>query len=263
MDKIAIIVTTMFRDDLCETAVESMLKYAPENCTIFIGDQGERSPNGHVKKIEKWKRDRVQYHALPFDCGLSHSRNFLVEQAYIQGFKYVLIASDSMIFTDETTGINDILSYFEVYDVIGLRLNKAEIYWVGWLTMKERDSFWLDFIDRSKEPDFGPIYDCNIIHNFFIAKTSVIREVKWDDKLKLAEHEDFFYRLANAGFKVGYTKTISCDRIKTRDGAHGLYRGKNWTEGVQNLKLKYGIKCWIQYTNRNRGFWGGTKCPVT
>lgn len=262
MNKIAIIVTTMFRDDLLETAVDSMLKFAPENCHVFIGDQGERGSKANARKIEQYKKDRVQYFPLPFDCGLSKARNFLVEEAHKQGFEYILLASDSMIFTEASRGINDLLSYFEVYDVIGLRLNRAEIYWVGWLTMKERDSFYLDFIDRSGEPTFGPIYDCNIIHNFFLAKTAVIRQVKWDDRLKLAEHEDFFYRLANAGFKVGWTKAVSCDRFKTRDGAHGLYRAANWTAGLQDLKLKYGLKSWIQYTNRQRGFWGGSKYPT-
>lgn len=263
MKNIAIIVTTFLRDDLLRTTVDSMLAHAPKNCQIFIGDQGCRNPKDHLAKINEYYKERVYYYPLPFDCGLSHARNYLVEQALKMGYEYCLIASDSMIFNENTRGINDILPYLESgeFDAIGLCLNNAEIYWVGWLKLIEHQNFELDFIDRSKDPDVGPIYRCGIIHNFFIAKTSSLAQVKWDENLKLCEHEDFFYRYGQAGFKVGWTKVVSCDRIKTRDGAHGMYRNNNWVNGLQELKLKWGLRGWIGYVNRNLGFYGGTKYP--
>ena len=40
MNKIAILVTTMGREDMLEKAITSMIKYRPENTVILIGDQG-------------------------------------------------------------------------------------------------------------------------------------------------------------------------------------------------------------------------------
>ena len=39
---------------------------------------------------------------------------------------------------------------------------------------------------------------CDLVTNFFVAETSVLRAVRWTDSLKLGEHEDFFLRLKEA-----------------------------------------------------------------
>ena len=260
MNKIAIIVTTFCRDSLLKEAVASMEKYAPENAIILIADQGCKYKKDFLAKTEEYKRPKVRYYNLPFDCGLSASRNFLVDKAQELGCNYCVIASDAMIFTEKTKDIDKLIQYMDKYDCIGCNLNKSEIYWTGWISLIPGQSFCLDFIDRSKICNApNGIFDCSIIHNFFIAKTESLLKVRWDETLKLGEHEDFFYRYTLEGFKTGWTANVSCDRVKSREGQHGLYRQKNWNEGIQKLKEKWGIKSWITYLNRNNGFWGGTK----
>ena len=257
MNNIAIIVTTMLRDNLLEQAILSMRKNLPEGAVILIGDQGIKNGYVDVNKINKYENLGCYYYLLPFDCGLSYARNYLVEMAAQKGCEYCVMASDSMIFNKSTKDIGFLTQFMQTYDCIGCDLTGINIYWVGWLSLIPGKCFSLDFIDRSKVcTAVHGIFDCNITHNFFIAKTESLRKVKWDETLKLAEHEDFFYRYAQAGYKVGFTHRISCDRIKTRDGAHGAYRLQNWNNGLKTLYKKYDITGWISYVNRERGFYG-------
>jgi hypothetical protein len=249
----------MLRDNLLEACIGSVLKYKPKDSVILIGDQGLRTID--IKKKEHYENLGCYFYTLKFDCGLSAARNHLVKCAKDMGCDYSLIMSESMVFNEKTQGIEKLYPYLESgeFDLIGLKLNNADIYWTGWISLKKHENFVLDFTDRQKPPDVGPIYKCSIVHNFFLAKTESLFKVKWDDNLKLAEHEDFFYRYMLQGFTCGWTRDISCDRFKTRDGAAGLYRQENWIKGLQTLKLKYGLKNWITYINRNNGFYEGTK----
>lgn len=56
----------------------------------------------------------------------------------------------------------------------------------------------------------GKLFDCkqvDIIANFFLASTKAVQTVRWDDALKLGEHQDFFLRYMQAGFQV-----VSCGK---------------------------------------------------
>jgi glycosyltransferase involved in cell wall biosynthesis len=255
MKKLAILVTAMLRDNLLEQAVSSILKYRPENTVILIGDQGLKDID--IKKKEHYENLGCYFYTLPFNCGLSWSRNYLVKMAHQMGCEYCVLASDSFVFSPETKNIRNVIPYLESneFDLIGLFLNRMDIYWVGWIDLLPQKSFVLDFIDRRKDPDVGPIYRCGIVHNFFIAKTDTLMAVKWDETLKLAEHEDFFYRYGQAGYRVGWTRAVRADRIKTREGQHGQFRQENWVRGMEMLRKKWGLQTWIYYINNINGYY--------
>lgn len=260
-NRIAIIVTTMLRDDLLLKAIKSMKAHLPENAIILIGDQGNQ--NIDVAKITLYENMNCYYYVLPFNCGLSKARNYLVEQAHNQGCEYCIIASDSMIFNEKTEFIDTLIPLMEApssYSLIGCHLNGAQIYWVGWLTLIPGKCFELDFIDRSQtSPGRLNLFDCSSCHNFFIATTKSLIDVKWDDNLKLAEHEDFFYRYTQAGYKCAWTPDVSCDYFKTRYGQHAAIRQQNWNESLPKLLGKWKINQWISQKNRQFGFYGGVK----
>jgi hypothetical protein len=162
-----------------------------------------------------------------------------------------------MMFNEKTVNIGDLISHMDTYDCIGCHLHGGvPIYWVGWLKLLPHEAFEITFIDRNKPDEFFP---CSIIHNFFIAKTASLLNVKWDEDLKLAEHEDFFYRYGQAGYKVAWTPTISCDYVKSRVGQQANLRDKNWKEGLLKLYNKYQMASWIRYVNRELGFFGVVK----
>jgi len=48
-----------------------------------------------------------------------------------------------------------------------------------------------------------------LIVNFFMGRTEVVRKLRWDEKLKLGEHQDFFLRAKWQGINV-----VSCRNVK-------------------------------------------------
>jgi hypothetical protein len=256
MSKLAITVTTFLRNDLLETCIGCLLKWKPKDSIILIGDQGLR--NIDIKKKEHYENLGCYFYILPFDCCLSYARNHLVEQARNMGADYTVIMSDSMMFNEKTKDIDKLIQYMDKYDIIGCHLKgNVPCYWVGNLSLIPGKCFHLNFIDRQNIINApNGIFDCNIIHNFFLAKTESLFNVKWDNNLRLAEHEDFMYRYVQQGFRIGWTPNVSCDYFKTRSGVHADYRMKNWTEGLEILKRKWGIKGWIEYENLHLGKWG-------
>lgn len=260
-NKVAIIVTTMLRDELLEKCIDAMLANLPENATIFVADQGRTNEQKSLYYNGRSLR-HLYYYTLPYNCGLSYGRNFLVNKAHELGYDFCLIASDSMIFNEKTKDLSGAMKEIAEhrFDLVGLHLNGAAIYWVGWLTLVPGKYFELDFIDRSKTSTGRlNLFDCSSCHNFFIATTASLLAVKWDDNLKLAEHEDFFYRYTQAGYKCAWTPDISCDYFKTRFGKHALIRQMNWNESLIKLLHKYRINQWISQKNRDNGFYGGKK----
>lgn len=50
-----------------------------------------------------------------------------------------------------------------------------------------------------------------LIINFFMARTDVISKLRWDESLKLGEHQDFFLRAKTKGVRV-----VSCRNVKVQ-----------------------------------------------
>ena len=84
-------------------------------------------------------------------------------------------------------------------------------------------------------------------------------KVKWDNNLKLAEHEDFFHRYKKAGYKVCWTDAIIAEKMTDRPTEYLSYRKQNFEEGLQYLRKKYKTTGWVNYVNLERA----KKKPLT
>ena len=84
--------------------------------------------------------------------------------------------------------------------------------------MYERDNtLWMVRISSAEQT-----VPMQLVLNFFAARTEVLKAIKWDDALKVCEHEDFFWRARAAGVAVGY-----CPRavaLHKRDHGGSRYR---------------------------------------
>ena len=65
----------------------------------------------------------------------------------------------------------------------------------------------------------------DMILNFFLARTSFLREVRWDPVFKVGEHEDFFLRAKDAGGRVAMCRGLVAQNDNTCD-ATALYKSK-------------------------------------
>lgn len=260
--KIAICIVTFLRDKLLKETVQSILKYWQDEYTVLIVD------NGHPTKeksdyFNSLDQDKVKYFIKPYDCGLSACRNFMVDYATKNNIKYCWMSADSIQFT-EKYNLKPIIEFLEEDPRRGM-VECVEINAIPWaydLELIKGECFYL------KKPRREPIIfkgikfqPCDIIRNFFIAKTESINYTKWDEKLKLGEHEDYFYRLMNnyKSFTEEYGTDIyqpyqvfSCDYIKAtylkvRPDEYNLMRRRMYGEFRRILKQKYKIKGWVKY----------------
>lgn len=272
MSKLAICITTFLRDDLLYKTIQSVVARHTKDCVILVGDQGR----GDDKKAQ-WITDMEHklggnffYRQFPFDCGLSAGRNRLVQLAKEKGCDLCLISADSIAFKDMRRLSTVIASVLEAeFDLIGLNLENRIPWEAKTLNLIEGDSFELDFL-RTKRGQYNDhavgrtidknlsagrvvdgvvAYPCELVKNFFVARTDALLASPWDENLKLFEHEDFFYRFKQAGFKVAWTPDVTGEYVDHKPADYNRYRQRMYTEFKAILQKKYGIKGWITYKN--------------
>jgi hypothetical protein len=162
---------------------------------------------------------------------------------------------DDFVFTEETKieRLYQVLRNNEVDLVSGSLFTdtSTELYDYAGNIAIEGDSFKLVHGDRgSLEDSDHPVckrYD--IVANFFMAKLDKIRQVKWDPKLKLGEHQDFFLRAKQSGLMVA-----SCfsevSVFHKQDHSNAEYKQKRGREVpyLRQFLKKHGLKKFVLYS---------------
>ena len=144
------------------------------------------------------------------NVGASSGRNIMIENVKTPCF--LLLDDDFFLDDNCNLGISyeiakqgfDIIGG-EVYDV-GPTCNKSNQArdFFGLLEKKE-DKLYLYKSKNKGHFNHYPLYD--FILNFFVGKTESFRNNKWDDKLKLGEHLDFFIRF-DKSLKITYSNNF-------------------------------------------------------
>jgi glycosyltransferase involved in cell wall biosynthesis len=262
--KVAIIIPTIHRDDLLMKVINSIINVWHDDWKVFILDQNKEEDYTEEKRIfyetacSQFHSDdeqRVHIEKVPYDSGISYCRNKGVDLADDYDIPYCIIGADSIEFTDsikELSRITDGFPLLNTIDVhlIGFDLANRNIGWEADLDLTE-DGFVLDFIEKPKTDKRQTLF-CDIVRNFFIATTITLRMVKWDNELKMAEHEDFFWRYKEYGFGVMWCNFIRGEYIGEKDGEYAKLRQKNFKECKSKLLKKYNIKKWVSYKNLDR-----------
>jgi glycosyltransferase involved in cell wall biosynthesis len=262
--KTSFIITTFKRDPLLYKSIESLVKYKQNNWEIIIVDQ-----DGNFKKYDDFNNNmKLHYYSVDYNSGLSFGRNFGVKKAKELECDYVVIGSDSFFFNSTITYLDILIKdikldkwqYYNQFNLIGFDLKNCICSWEAKLNLIQNQSFELDFIDKKNSSDFWTnfapihyrIYHCDIVRNFFLASTDSLLNVKWDENLKLGEHEDFFWRYKQKGYKVGWTNSIYATKMSERPTEYSKLRKQNFKEGIKKLKEKYNISDWVTYKNLER-----------
>jgi len=265
--KIAICIPTILKDNGLMQSLNSILDVYQDNWVVLIGEQNNIEDYSEEKTIfyhtacakahDDLHQDRFKVVKLPYDCGLSYARNKLVEKAMEIGADYCVISADSIMFTESMKKLNELFICFKEYDVVGLEL-KGRISWEAYLDIQE--AFVFDFIERhpvnallDRYTDKQiTVHTCDVIRNFFMAKTPVLASVLWDDNVKMGEHGDWFWRLKQEGFKVGFTDYCEGQYRSNIETEYKQLRQKNLEIGKDYMKKKYNLKKWHEYIHLER-----------
>jgi GT2 family glycosyltransferase len=206
--RVTVLVKTFQRPRTVNAAIASIRRFYPSIPIILADDSRE------PVAIED---NSVIVHRLPFDSGTAKGRNFLVSQARSE---YFLMIDDDNVFTPDTrlgrmiesleaSGL-DILSCLVLEGTaFPFRSSRARRRIVDFQMDLELENGTLRFMDPRVE--HGRDYvRCDLVHQFFLARTDALRGTGgWDDRLKTADHTDFFLRIKSAGLKVGFTPLVT------------------------------------------------------
>lgn len=153
------------------------------------------------------KDPNLVYKKLPFDTGLSRGRNIMVDMVTTE---YLVLMDDDFLF-DVNTDIDYLLDVMEHtnFDILGFKNPEDHKRWKFDFCGKmevENETLFL------KPGSYGRESECDIVDfvpNLFLARTESLKKVRWDERLKLGEHEEFFWRAKHAGIKVGTCPAVS------------------------------------------------------
>ena len=211
---VTILIKTFNRPKTVVGAIKKIRKFYPD-IKILLADDSQ--------KIVEIDDNQTEVFPMPFDSGVSKGRNFLLEKVETP---YFLMMDDDHYFNGRTH-LEKMLSLTEDYDfdilsalVFQRSVFKKELYrkkLVDFYLNLEIDKGTLTFADGFYEKTDKYIR-CDLVHQFFIAKTEPVRQMGgWDDRLKTADHADFFIRAKQAQLKVGYTPLARVDHVHRRD----------------------------------------------
>lgn len=244
MHKVTAIIVTFNRNDQLKNLLRSLKKYYPDMHAIVV-DNGDGK-----NKYRTYNKRYVDYHKIPFDSGLSYSRNYALDLVKTE---YFLLLDDDFIFT-ERTDVKKLLRVAQKgFDVVGGAVEGLEYNGI----LRKNDNV-LEYI----KADYGtfdgfPIYD--MVLNFFIARTDSIRDIRWDNELKLAEHTDFFLR-AQGKLKITFLPDVIVEHDHQKSPEYLVYRRRARMfmdlfmrkHGIDRIKNFSGVEMWREGIDRDR-----------
>lgn len=223
-DDISILIKTLDREAHLIQLLSSISKFRFKG-PVFIADDS-KIPYGN--RIQSLFPDlSITYLELPFDIGTAEGRNRMLELVQTP---YFLLCDDDFVF-DRRTRIplmKKLLQDYEL-DILGgvfrqhnrktrqgkylLRFNSF-LNRFGWVLPSTQIyeyhagiTIEAENIAMNSIPYQDPVTVCDLIHNFFLARTDKVKVFGgWNSILKGGEHQNFFIRAKLAGLKVGTTR---------------------------------------------------------
>jgi len=194
MKDITAIIVTFLRDKCLFRCISSLRRTYPQ-IKILVGDNGHLS----LKKLNFVRRYKGEYYRLPFACGISYGRNFLLKKVKTL---YFLVGDDDFYYT-KSAGIEKMKKLLDIADIVGGRLkegNEIRKYEIKW---REEDGglVYEQVPEKHKYYKGVPYIESDMVFNYFVAPIDL--GIEWDKNIKVAfEHSDFFLNCKKKKKKV-------------------------------------------------------------
>jgi glycosyltransferase involved in cell wall biosynthesis len=192
MDDITILIKTFKRPAVAKRLIDSIRQFYPDIKIIVAHDDDM-----------DYSFESCEMMVLPFDTGVSYGRNRLVDACKTE---YCVILDDDCIFNNSSN--LEILKNEMIrngLDMIQPKIcspspnpNSTQRREEDYRGTIEVANNVMMMLDRNRDG----LYD--FILNIFLARTEVLRQCRWNEKLKLGEHAAFF-RDHKGKIKIGYT----------------------------------------------------------
>lgn len=194
---LTVVVKTYERPDVSARFVASVRRLYPRLPVIVVDD------SRHPVVIDDPLTETV---VLPFDSGLSAGRNEGVRRVRTP---YVLIADDDHVLCRRTRLRESLAALRDKrIDIVGGRVLNLPHY--------RSDEYHLRGLYPGAAPPLMPrgtlvtgFPVCDVVENFFVARTDALRRVPWDERLRMLEHTDFFSQASGTLLTV-YDASLCC-----------------------------------------------------
>ena len=168
----------------------------------------------------------VDYTQLPFDCGLSASRNYLVKQVTTPYF--LLLEEDFVV--DERCRVDKMLDILTSRPDIGVVGGMHEASYRGPARGQPFVLNGIELIDPGKKTQHktkqGSKFNvAEFVSNFALFRTEMARQNPWNEQLKIGEHSEFYLNVKRDGnWIVAFTQESQIGHDKEQIPTYSKYR---------------------------------------
>jgi len=201
-------IVTFMRPEKLRCLVGSIRQHYPQ-AHIVIADNGVKLPATPAELSDSIPR--TDTYVMPFDCGLSVSRNFLLNNTTGD----VVILDDDFEFTAETNieAMRDVLAEDSELGIVCGNAGLTQ-------PMELIDGRTAPTKQAMQTTRAGNRYvRCDVADNFLLVRREAIKSgVRWNPGLKVGEHYDFFEQVKLGGkWKVAHMPDVKIGHDRTRD----------------------------------------------
>ena len=225
-NKVTICFKTLYRSNLVYEHLKQLRKKLPSIQIIIADDSDKKYMKKNIEAINKSSPndENILHLKLPFDSGLSRGRNECIKHVKTP---YVIMTDDSRMIKNinELKKMVHFLENNKKYDIITGNSNGRQGIHSNYIgifeyvedennTKIDKQNYNIDKkmklyykkIDTNKNQK---LFKTNIGINCFLARTDLLKKYKWNNKLKIGEHEDFFIRLWFDKIQILYNNKLN------------------------------------------------------
>jgi len=230
---VTICIKTLVRPLLLKRLLDSLMYTTEPGARIIVADD---SPDHLQSDGLCAEYPGVRFLPLEDDVGLSAGRNAMIDAI---DTSYFVMLDDDFVSVD-AHAISMLVDSVRcgLFDIAGGHVTHhgQHAHYEGFIEVRDRTLH----LTSLKHPVSGPTR-CDITYNFLAGDAQKARHVRWDDRLKLCEHQAFFLRAKAAGLNVGYVPDAWIDHQPSSPPAYSPYRKTRSGQYFELFKELYGI----------------------
>jgi len=254
LDDVAVVVTTFMRENDCMKCLSSIRKFYPD-IKVLVADNGRHKDERFINFLD---RMNIDYVILPFDSGVSKTRNVALDN--LKDFPYILLLEDDMELTEESE-IEKFKAVLEAEPGLGMIAGAIDLdsgaraLWAQQLEINRKDKMLFSYPIVNPEwivSNGVRWHYADQASNFVLLRNN--QDIRWDSDLKSGgEHIDFAIHIKlDTAWRCSVTDEVICLHHageKTPGYLRRRHRGDTWPK----IRKKRGLLFWVE--NSRKAIW--------
>lgn len=254
LNDVAIVVTTFMRENDCQKCISSIRELYPE-IKVLVADNGRHEDDRFINFLDGMK---VDYIILPFDTGVSKTRNVAFDN--LMDYPYILLLEDDMELTEDSR-IEKFKAVLESEPGLGMIAgaldldNGSRTLWAQNLVIDKKEKMLFSY------PIEDPIWYkskgvrwhyADQASNFVLMRNN--EDIRWDSNLKSGgEHIDFAIHIKlETEWKCAVTDEVVC-KHHAGENTPGYLRRRRRGDTWPKIRKKRGLLFWVE--NSRKAIW--------